>query len=132
MRTLTIGFNLFPFGPQAHSERYFVVVEEELCNETFFPHKSFFCHGFFFNYLIRVFRPIFFWLASVIFLLCIAQGRIKDFFEGGGADFQKNFENFEDLFFSLKGPCFRQIFCAAGKFLKKQVNVSIYWRQRRL
>ena len=45
------------------------------------------------------------------------------------------FENFDDLFFfkveqidfpssskALKGPCFCQIFCAAGQFLKKQVK----------
>ena len=85
---------------------------------------------------------------------------------GGGADFQKIFEKIltNKLIFrfpssskALKGPCFCQIFCAAGKFLKKQVKkavfrhflknvdkkivffwralplkVSIYWRPRRL
>ena len=56
---------------------------------------------------------------------------------GGGADFQKIFENFDDLFFlvdqidfpsspkAVKRPCFGQIFCAAGIFLKKQVKKAV-------
>ena len=56
---------------------------------------------------------------------------------GGGSDFQKIFENFDDLFLgvdqidcpsspkNLKRRCFDQIFCAAGKFLKKQVKKAI-------
>ena len=50
----------------------------------------------------------------------------------GEADFQKNFENFVDLFFwveqsefasspkALKRPCFGKSFCAAGKNLKNR------------
>ena len=64
-------------------------------------------------------------------MIPLEQGRIKDFLEGGGGtDFQKLFENFDDLFLkidqidfasspnALKRRCFSQIFCASGKFLK--------------
>ena len=80
---------------------------------------------------------------------------------GGFADFEKIFENFVDLFFRsteltfrarFNPPCFGQIFCAAGKILKKKtvqkgvfrhrifsarapspsLKISIYWHQRRL
>ena len=57
---------------------------------------------------------------------------------GGGGDFQKIVENFDDLFFNadkigfpsspkaLKGRCFGEIFCATGKFLKKQVEKAVF------
>ena len=34
----------------------------------------------------------------------LAQGRILDFLEGGGADFRKIFQNFDDLFFRPRPP----------------------------
>ena len=40
------------------------------------------------------------------------------FSRGGGADFQKVFQNFDDLF------C--KIFCAAGKFLKQTVKKAVF------
>ena len=54
--------------------------------------------------------------------------------EGGEADFQTIFENFDDLFFvdqidfpssprTLKRRFFGQIFCAAGKFSARQANL---------
>ena len=57
---------------------------------------------------------------------------------GGGAEFQKISKNFcDDLFFRLtklifrspkavNSPCFGHIFCAAGKFLKKQVKKKVF------
>ena len=48
------------------------------------------------------------------------------FSRGGGADFQKEIENFDDQIDFLSSPkalfCpyFGQIFCAAGKFLEKK------------
>ena len=60
-------------------------------------------------------------------------------FSRGGADFQKTFENFDDLFYrstklyfptkALKRRCFGQIFHflrRAGKLLKKQVKKAIF------
>ena len=54
-------------------------------------------------------------------------------------DFQKSFENIDDLFFrstkqidfssspkALKRRCFGENFCAAGKFLKKQVKKAVF------
>ena len=75
---------------------------------------------------------------------------------GGGADFQKEIENFDDLFFlgrqidifyspkALFCPYFVKIFSAAEKSVKKGVfrhflenfdsplKISKYWRPRRL
>ena len=57
---------------------------------------------------------------------------------GGGADFQKIFENFVDLFFRSTKlifralpkhcfvPIFGYIFCAAGKILKKQAKNGVF------
>ena len=71
-------------------------------------------------------------------LKLIQSGADLGFSRGGRAKFQKNFENFDDLFFqvdqidfpsslrAVKRPCFGQIFCAAGNFLKTQVKKAVF------
>ena len=56
------------------------------------------------------------------------RGGSRIFSRGGGADFQKIFNqiDFPSSPKAVKRPCFGQIFCAAGNFLKKQVKKAVF------
>ena len=100
-----------------------MVVEEELCNEAFFPHKSRYDILTFFFQLFNSRISTYILLASFRDNFALYRtGADQGFFRARGADFQKNFENFEDLFFftkrSLFSPNFlrrRQIFEKTGQ-----------------
>ena len=88
------------------------------------------------SFIVSVYKIKKKWLLSVKKRILFRGG--SRIFSRGGADFQKIFENFVDLFFRSTKlifralpkhcfvPIFGYIFCAAGKILKKQAKNGVF------